>query len=392
MTTARFVAIPLLALSLAALLLSGCNFWAKGPEGRVFLVTIPDQEAMTFLNRFSAGIAELHALLDPLDEPGLALLLQEVEASFRQLDRDIARASPARPVDLVGLRQRVAALTEAIEAQAARNPRLNAALAQARELQRLAEAFGLAVQAGLGPSASVDGDEAEEEVLPSSAPDGTTANATSGVSSAQAVPQGEMVAFLEQFNALIYQVSMVLNALNAPPLLRLLDEVKDSFRKVQRELESGARAASLDLSSLRQRLALLRETIAAYPCRGTRSRTVLDEKLQELERLVERFALRIQQLIGDGRPSDGGGDSAVLEARIAGGNRTVCLGDPQFSARGSTGLIVQYLWNFGDGRTGTGLTVNHEYRRPGDYTVTLTVVDRDGHTARDSILVSVRYC
>jgi chitodextrinase len=32
--------------------------------------------------------------------------------------------------------------------------------------------------------------------------------------------------------------------------------------------------------------------------------------------------------------------------------------------------VINYLWEFGDGTTGSGPTPTHTYRRPGNYTVT----------------------
>jgi len=45
------------------------------------------------------------------------------------------------------------------------------------------------------------------------------------------------------------------------------------------------------------------------------------------------------------------------------------------------GTIVNYSWDFGDGNTGTGITVSHDYSDNGFYLVTLTVTDNDGATA-----------
>ncbi len=48
-----------------------------------------------------------------------------------------------------------------------------------------------------------------------------------------------------------------------------------------------------------------------------------------------------------------------------------------FDATGSTDDfgIWKYEWDFGDGQTGTGDQITHDYSVPGDYTVTLTVTD-----------------
>jgi endonuclease YncB( thermonuclease family) len=51
-------------------------------------------------------------------------------------------------------------------------------------------------------------------------------------------------------------------------------------------------------------------------------------------------------------------------------------------------LIVSYSWEFGDGEDGTGKVMNHSYSSPGNYTVTLVVVDNDGEIRRENTVNS----
>jgi PKD repeat protein len=54
------------------------------------------------------------------------------------------------------------------------------------------------------------------------------------------------------------------------------------------------------------------------------------------------------------------------------------------------GTITKYLWDFGDNSTGEGKTVTHTYKEPGNYTVTLTVIDNDGSKSTTSIIIEVK--
>ena len=59
-----------------------------------------------------------------------------------------------------------------------------------------------------------------------------------------------------------------------------------------------------------------------------------------------------------------------------------------FSAEGSRdpdGEIASYNWNLGDEETTEGETVTHSYELPGDYIVTVTVVDDDGEGSSNDV-------
>lgn len=53
------------------------------------------------------------------------------------------------------------------------------------------------------------------------------------------------------------------------------------------------------------------------------------------------------------------------------------------------GEIVKYIWDFGDGRTGSGETISHSYEEPGSYLVVLTVTDNHGDSHAESTVVSI---
>lgn len=63
-----------------------------------------------------------------------------------------------------------------------------------------------------------------------------------------------------------------------------------------------------------------------------------------------------------------------------------------FDATGSydiDGYIISYHWDFGDGGTDSGLKPYHIYKHPGDYVVTLTVIDNYGNNYSKSIVVTI---
>lgn len=73
-----------------------------------------------------------------------------------------------------------------------------------------------------------------------------------------------------------------------------------------------------------------------------------------------------------------------------GPDRTVDVGEPiAFDGSNSTGDIIAYDWDFGDGTTATGVTPEHTYTESGTYTVTLTVTGADGETVTNTATVQV---
>jgi len=59
------------------------------------------------------------------------------------------------------------------------------------------------------------------------------------------------------------------------------------------------------------------------------------------------------------------------------------------ASRDPDGSIVQYSWDFGDGRTGSGRVVTHNYTRGGTFLIRLTVRDNSGGTATRSRTITV---
>jgi serine protease len=64
--------------------------------------------------------------------------------------------------------------------------------------------------------------------------------------------------------------------------------------------------------------------------------------------------------------------------------------DCTFDGSGSTGTIANFGWDFGDGGSGSGMTVSHVFGDPGDYTVTLTVIEVPGVEASTKMTVRCR--
>lgn len=79
----------------------------------------------------------------------------------------------------------------------------------------------------------------------------------------------------------------------------------------------------------------------------------------------------------------GGGANAVPSASFSFSTTNLTADFDASNSSDSDGTISSYSWQFGDGLSGTGRTITHDYLSADTYTVTLTVTDDDG--AQDSI-------
>jgi PKD repeat protein len=52
--------------------------------------------------------------------------------------------------------------------------------------------------------------------------------------------------------------------------------------------------------------------------------------------------------------------------------------------------ILSYAWDFGDGRSGSGVTAFHAYAAAGSYSVKLTVTDSMGLVGRQTLTITVQ--
>ena len=63
----------------------------------------------------------------------------------------------------------------------------------------------------------------------------------------------------------------------------------------------------------------------------------------------------------------------------------------QFDASESTGNIVNYTWDFGDGNMFSGIKASHSYELPGKYMVTLSIISPDGNSASSQTEIIVNF-
>ena len=82
--------------------------------------------------------------------------------------------------------------------------------------------------------------------------------------------------------------------------------------------------------------------------------------------------------------------AAALAATPTTGVRPLDVSVDGSASSDTDGTIADYVWDFGDGNTATGITAAHTYMTAGNYTMSLTVTDDDGatDTSTQEIVVS----
>jgi len=97
--------------------------------------------------------------------------------------------------------------------------------------------------------------------------------------------------------------------------------------------------------------------------------TPVDEaSIEELDALVQEGLLEEEALA----PLD------VVTASVQEGPAALLVDFDGSASTAPAGMIVEWAWDFGDGTTGSGATIQHVYDAPGEYFASLTVTDDQG--------------
>jgi arylsulfatase A len=81
--------------------------------------------------------------------------------------------------------------------------------------------------------------------------------------------------------------------------------------------------------------------------------------------------------------------TAVMTATPTSGFAPLVVSFNSSGSADADGSIVSRAWNFGDGGTGSGVSMSHTYSATGNYVATLTVTDDDGATSMDTVDITV---
>lgn len=91
-----------------------------------------------------------------------------------------------------------------------------------------------------------------------------------------------------------------------------------------------------------------------------------------------------------GGPCDNQKPIAAIRVDKTSGNAPLEVSFDASNSYDPDGHVVSYKWEFGDGSTGSAKKVDHTYKKPGVYEVTLTVIDDGGSKDSDKLKIRVK--
>jgi len=93
------------------------------------------------------------------------------------------------------------------------------------------------------------------------------------------------------------------------------------------------------------------------------------------------------QTVSVGLPAAPSADFTVSPAAPVAGQNVFFNADISKSTPGHN--ITQFNWNFGDGATGSGITVTHVFEQPATYTIVLSVLDDTGQKSTKNVSLTI---
>ncbi|WP_378177115.1 cellulase family glycosylhydrolase [Aquimarina sp. SS2-1] len=81
--------------------------------------------------------------------------------------------------------------------------------------------------------------------------------------------------------------------------------------------------------------------------------------------------------------------TANISTDVNGGVAPITINFDASGSMVSDGSALTYAWDFGDGTSGNGIAINHQYSNAGSYTVILTVANSDGISDTDSTTITI---
>ena len=110
-------------------------------------------------------------------------------------------------------------------------------------------------------------------------------------------------------------------------------------------------------------------------------------ELESIPKLYDATLMKVQNFAVL-TPGANSPPTALIASNITSGSTPVTISFDGTGSHDSDGTIVSYVWDFGDGFSGSGNSINHTYSSAGSYNVFLTVTDDRGGTGQDQFTIT----